>query len=112
MSQKTIKVKNLSKRFKTLKPKKGFVGALSNLVSRDYKVTKALQSVSFEIKEGEFVGVIGPNGAGKSTLIKIMTGILTPDNGYANVFGIVPYEHRQEYSQNIGVVFGQRTQMW
>ena len=111
MIQNLIKVKNVSKKFKTLKRKPGLRGALSNLISRDYKIIKALQSISFEIKEGEFVGIIGPNGAGKSTLIKTLTGILTPDKGEVKVFDLIPYKQRQKYTKNIGVVFGQRTQL-
>jgi len=112
MNENLIKVKNLSKKFKTLKRKPGFKGALTNLFSRDYKIIKALQNISFKIKEGEFVGIIGPNGAGKSTLIKTLTGILIPDKGEVKVFDLIPYKQRQKYTKNIGVVFGQRTQLW
>jgi len=107
-----IEVKNVKKEFKTLKKKAGLRSSLSTLFSRDYIVKKALNNVSFEVKEGEFVGMIGPNGAGKSTLIKVLTGILTPSAGKATVLGYVPYEQRQDYAQYIGVVFGQRTQLW
>jgi ABC-2 type transport system ATP-binding protein len=108
MTRNIIETKNLSKEFRTLN-RKSF---LRDLVSRDYKVVKALDRVSLEVKEGEFVGIIGPNGAGKSTLIKILTGILTPEKGKTSVYGFVPYEQREKYTQNIGVVFGQRTQLW
>jgi ABC-2 type transport system ATP-binding protein len=107
-----IEVKNVKKEFRTVKKKAGLKGSLKGLFSREYVVKRALANVSFEIKEGEFVGMIGPNGAGKSTLIKVLTGILTPSAGKATVLGYVPYEQRQKYAQYIGVVFGQRTQLW
>jgi len=110
--QNIIEVKNVKKEFKTLKKKAGLKGSLKGLFSREYIVKRALKGVSFEVKEGEFVGMIGPNGAGKSTLIKVLTGILTPSAGKATVLGYVPYEQRQEYAQNMGAVFGQRTQLW
>jgi ABC-2 type transport system ATP-binding protein len=112
MPENIIEVKNVKKEFKTLKKKAGLRSSLATLLSRKYKIIRALNGVSFEIKEGEFVGMIGPNGAGKSTMIKILTGILTPSSGEVNALGIVPYEDRQAYAQNIGVVFGQRTQLW
>ena len=73
---------------------------------------KALQGVDFTVKQGEFLGYIGPNGAGKSTTIKILTGIMTPSEGMVNVGKYIPYQERKSYVQNIGVVFGQKTQMW
>lgn len=106
-----IEVRNLNKEFKSLKRKEG-IKSILNLVSRDYQTIKALDSIDLEIKRGEFVGIIGPNGAGKSTLIKVMTGILTPTSGEARVLNLVPYKQRQEYSKHIGVVFGQKTQLW
>jgi len=95
-----------------LKRGKGKLAFFKTFVSRKYKIIKALRNVSFDIEEGEFVGIIGPNGAGKSTLAKIVTGILTPSYGKATVMGLVPYENRRKYTQNVGVVFGQRTQLW
>jgi ABC-2 type transport system ATP-binding protein len=112
MNETIIKVKNLSKEFQSLKHKPGLKGYMTTMFSRDYKITRALNNVSFEIKKGEFVGIVGPNGAGKSTLIKILTGILTPTKGDADVLGMIPYKQREQYSRNIGVVFGQRTQLW
>lgn len=107
-----INVKNLNKEFKTLKREPSLKGYFKTLLSRNYETKKALNSVNLEVKEGEFLGIIGPNGAGKSTLIKILTGILTPTSGEARVMGLVPYKQRQKYTKNIGVVFGQRTQLW
>jgi len=108
MSEIIIEAKNLTKEFKNLKRKSFF----RDIFSRDYKKIKALDRINLKIERGEFVGIIGPNGAGKSTLIKILTGILTPSSGSAKVLGITPYEKRKENAKNIGVVFGQRSQLW
>ena len=110
--QNIIEVKNVKKEFRTIKKKAGLKGSLKGLFSRTYIVKHALNNMSFEVKEGEFVGMIGPNGAGKSTLIKVLTGILTPSSGKATVLDYVPYEQRQDYAQYMGAVFGQRTQLW
>lgn len=107
-----IKVCNLTKEFKTNKKYPGFKGAIKSLFSTEYTVTSAVDNMNFEIEEGEVVGYIGSNGAGKSTTIKMMTGILTPTSGKVEVNGIIPYENRKENAMNIGVVFGQRTQLW
>ena len=85
---------------------------LSNFFNRKHKLVHALQNVSFSINEGDIVGYIGPNGAGKSTTIKIMSGILTPSSGDCQICGFVPWKERQEYVKNIGVVFGQKSQLW
>mgnify|MGYP004612663333 CR=1 FL=1 len=107
-----IKVENLSKEFKTNKKYPGFKGAIKSFFSREYVVKKAVENISFEIKEGEVVGYIGANGAGKSTTIKMMTGILTPSSGKVLVDGLIPYENREKNAKKIGVVFGQKTQLW
>ncbi|MDB2159529.1 ATP-binding cassette domain-containing protein [Clostridium butyricum] len=107
-----IKVCNLTKEFKTNKKYPGFKGAIKSLFSTEYTVTSAVDNMNFEIEEGQVVGYIGSNGAGKSTTIKMMTGILTPTSGKVEVNGIIPYENRTENAMNIGVVFGQRTQLW
>jgi ABC-2 type transport system ATP-binding protein len=107
-----IELKNISKEFKVLNRHEGLKGSIRDLFSRDYKTVKAVNDVSFEIQPGEMVGYLGPNGAGKSTTIKMMTGILTPSSGEIRVNGKVPYKHRTANAQNIGVVFGQRTQLW
>jgi len=107
-----IEVKNLTKEFKMNKKYPGFSGAIKSFFSREYSVTKAVDDVSFHIQEGEVVGYIGANGAGKSTTIKMMTGILTPTSGEVLVNGIIPYENRQKNAKDIGVVFGQKTQLW
>ncbi|MCI5645173.1 ATP-binding cassette domain-containing protein [Treponema porcinum] len=109
---KVISVCNVSKQFKTPKKFPGFKGALKGLFTREYTVKNAVSNISFDIEEGEIVGYLGANGAGKSTTIKMMTGILTPSSGTISIDGIVPYEKREKNAMNIGVVFGQRTQLW
>lgn len=107
-----IIVSGLTKEFKTNKKYPGFKGAIKSFFSREYTIKKAVEDISFTIDDGEIVGYIGANGAGKSTTIKMMTGILTPSSGYVEVDGIIPYEKREENARDIGVVFGQRTQLW
>lgn len=107
-----IKVYNISKEFKTNKKYPGFKGAIKSFFSREYVIKKAVDNISFHIKKGEIVGYIGANGAGKSTTIKMMTGILTPTSGSITVDGLVPYEKRKENAKHVGVVFGQKTQLW
>ena len=107
-----IKVDNITKEFKMSKKYPGFKGAIKSFFSREYISKTAVDKISFEINEGEIVGYIGANGAGKSTTIKMMTGILTPSSGIVTVNGLIPYENREENAKNIGVVFGQKTQLW
>lgn len=107
-----IEVESLSKEFKIAKRKEGAFGAVRSLFSRQYTTKVAVNDVSFQIRPGELVGYIGPNGAGKSTTIKMLTGILVPTSGRVEVRGLVPYERRVENARQIGVVFGQRTQLW
>jgi ABC-2 type transport system ATP-binding protein len=107
-----IEVDSLSKHFKILNRHEGLTGALRDLFSNDYRTVKAVDGISFAIEPGEIVGYIGPNGAGKSTTIKMMTGILKPTSGTVCVNGKDPFTNRQKNAQNIGVIFGQRTQLW
>jgi ABC-2 type transport system ATP-binding protein len=107
-----ISVKNLSKHFRTFQRREGILGGLVNLFHRDYQTLKAVENVNFEIAQGEMVGYIGPNGAGKSTTIKMLTGILVPTSGEIFSNGFVPFRQRADYVKTIGVVFGQRTQLW
>lgn len=107
-----ISIRELTKHFHTFQRREGVRGAVQNLFVRDYKTVVAVDRITFEIDRGEMVGYIGPNGAGKSTTIKMLTGILVPTSGEAQVNGFVPYAQRKEYVKTIGVVFGQRTQLW
>ncbi|MFW6380728.1 MAG: ATP-binding cassette domain-containing protein, partial [Spirochaetota bacterium] len=90
----------------------GLGGAIKGLFKREYRETHALRALSFQVDDGEILGYIGPNGAGKSTTIKILSGIMRPDSGRCVVAGMVPWENRVEHVRRIGVVFGQRTQLW
>lgn len=107
-----IFVDQLCKDFRTFKRREGVWGSIQNLFVREYRTLSAVDHVSFSIDQGEMVGYIGPNGAGKSTSIKMLTGILVPTSGEIRVNGFVPFKERSRYVKTIGVVFGQRTQLW
>lgn len=107
-----IHLENLTKEFKFKKNEPGLKGAVKGLFTGTNETKTAVNNISLDIAPGEVVGYIGANGAGKSTTIKMMTGILVPTRGKCIVNGIEPYEKRTENAQNIGVVFGQRTQLW
>ncbi|MBR6478622.1 MAG: ATP-binding cassette domain-containing protein [Lachnospiraceae bacterium] len=107
-----ITMENVSKSYKVAKRNAGFGEAWKSLFHREYETIHALKNVSFTIGDGEMVGYIGPNGAGKSSTIKILSGILTPDGGKVLVDGRVPYKDRIRHVSQIGVVFGQRSQLW
>lgn len=107
-----IEVKHISKDFVSPKKYPGLKGAIKGLFSNEKVIKKAVDDISFTISDGEIVGYIGSNGAGKSTTIKMMTGILAPTGGECLVNDINPSRQRKENAQNIGVVFGQRTQLW
>ena len=106
-----IEVEGLKKYYKIAKRDKGLMQTMRGLFKRKYEIRKAVDDISFQIKKGEIVGFIGPNGAGKSTTIKMLSGILYPDEGKLGVSGFVPYKQRKQYVKNIGVVFGQKTQL-
>ena len=112
MPEPLIQVRDLSKHFRTFHRREGIWGGLQNLFVREYRTIKAVDRVNLSIDRGEMVGYIGPNGAGKSTSIKMLTGILVPTSGEAIVNGFLPYRQRRQYVRTIGVVFGQRTQLW
>jgi ABC-2 type transport system ATP-binding protein len=107
-----IEVDDLRKRFWVAAHRRGLSGALRNLVSRAGREVLAVDGISFRVAAGEMVGYIGPNGAGKSTTIKMLTGILTPSSGRVRVAGLDPTRQRRTLASRIGVVFGQRTQLW
>ncbi len=107
-----IKVRELVKEFVVEERGAGLGGALSGLVKRNKRVVRALDGASFDIGDGDLVGYIGPNGAGKSTTIKILAGIMRPTSGAVDANGRVPWKNRVEHVRRIGVVFGQKTQLW
>ena len=107
-----IVMKGIRKEFKVLNRREGLKGSILDLFSGDYKTVVAVNDISIEIPAGQIVGYLGPNGAGKSTTIKMMTGVLEPSRGEILVNGCVPYKNRARNAENIGVVFGQRSQLW
>ncbi len=107
-----IEFEGISKTYRVAKRQAGFGNAVKALFSREYELVNALNNVSFTIRDGEMVGYIGPNGAGKSTTIKVMCGVLTPDSGSCVINGRVPWKERIAHVREIGVVFGQRSQLW
>jgi ABC-2 type transport system ATP-binding protein len=107
-----IIVENLVKVYQVAYRRPGTWGALKSLVARRYREVRALDGISFALEPGELVGYIGPNGAGKSTTVKVLAGILVPTSGRCEILGRVPWRERIEHVGQIGVVFGQRTQLW
>ncbi len=107
-----IRCEHLAKTFRVGRHAPGFFGAMRSLIHRELREVHAVADVSFAIQPGEMVACLGSNGAGKSTTIKMLTGILVPSAGAAEVFGLTPHRHRTAVAQRIGVVFGQRTQLW
>lgn len=107
-----IDVKELSKQYKVSRRSAGVGAAVKQFFRPNYEIVQAIQNLNFHIDPGEIVGYMGPNGAGKSTTIKVMSGILTPDSGHCLINGKVPWLDRKSYVSEIGVVFGQRSQLW
>lgn len=107
-----ITLEHVRKTYKVSKRDAGFLSACKSLFRKEYELIHALDDVSFTISDGEMVGYIGPNGAGKSSTIKILSGILTPEEGTCLVDGLIPWKNRTQHVKNIGVVFGQRSQLW
>lgn len=107
-----IYVENLRKEFKKTIKEPGLKGSLKSFIKPKKEIVAAVKDISFDVNEGEILGFIGPNGAGKSTVIKMLTGILTPTSGKCTINGKDPQKDRKKYVKEIGVVFGQRTQLW
>lgn len=107
-----ISAVSLSKSFRRPEKDPGMRGALKHLVRPQFRDVTAVDDVSFQVDAGESVAYVGPNGAGKSTTVKLLTGVLVPTSGEVTVCGLHPFEQRQANARNIGVVFGQRTQLW
>ncbi|MEJ9220043.1 ATP-binding cassette domain-containing protein [Paenibacillus glucanolyticus] len=107
-----IEAHNIRKEFKTPVVKEGRFSGLRTLFTREYRMKEAVRGISFQVEQGEFVGYIGPNGAGKSTTIKMLTGILHPTSGRVSIGGMNPHKERRSVVNNLGVVFGQRSQLW
>jgi ABC-2 type transport system ATP-binding protein len=112
MTESIIKVSGLRKEFKVHQRKDGLLSSVRSLFHREYKSIFAIDNVDLDVKKGEIRGLIGPNGAGKSTTIKVLSGILHPSEGSVNVMGYIPWKQREAYVRNIGVVFGQKSQLW
>ncbi len=107
-----IKAENLSKTFRIYQREEGITGYLKGFLTRDYREVDAVEDLDLEIERGEMIGYIGANGAGKSTTVKMLTGILEPSGGRIEVDGRNPHRERKKNAMNIGVVFGQKTQLW
>jgi len=107
-----ISVSNLCKTFKVRQKQQGLINSIKSLFRSEYKEIKAVDNISFDVKKGEVLGLIGPNGAGKSTTIKMLTGLLYPTSGEAHVLGYNPWKERKKLLYKLGVIFGQRSQLW
>src|SRR4026208_1682620 len=107
-----IEVTNLEKTFQTKRKTAGMRGSVRSLFKPEYSSIEAVRRLSFQMEAGELLGFLGPNGAGKSTTIKMLTGILHPTGGDAQVLGYIPWKDRQKLAYHIGTVFGQRPQLW
>lgn len=107
-----IYVENLRKEFKKTIKDPGIKGSIKSFFKPKNEIIAAVNDISFNVEKGEILGFIGPNGAGKSTVIKMLTGILTPTSGTCSINGHIPQKDRKQYVKEIGVVFGQRTQLW
>src|SRR5512142_2924870 len=107
----TILVEKLSKTYQVPEREGGFIAAVRSFFKRKYKDVKAVQEVSFRIRQGEIVGFLGPNGAGKTTTLKMLSGLLHPTSGNANVLGFTPWELKPAYLQAMTLVMGQRNRL-
>jgi ABC-2 type transport system ATP-binding protein len=107
-----IEAHDLTKTYRTYRKERGLWGSVKGLIKRQYQETRAADSVSFKIEEGEFVGFLGPNGAGKTTVLKMLSGLLNPTSGQAKVLGFVPWERRNEMKRQFSLLMGQKNALW
>src|SRR5579885_2265217 len=107
-----IEAENLQKTFRVARRRPGLLGGIRSVVDPEVRIVEAVSDLSLRVERGEMVSLVGPNGAGKSTTIKMLTGILVPTSGHIRVAGLVPMHQRRALAARIGVVFGQRTQLW
>jgi ABC-2 type transport system ATP-binding protein len=107
-----IEVKDLTKTFKVHKKKEGLLGSIQSLFKREWILKKALDGISFSIKEGEIVGLVGANGAGKTTLSKVLSGIVHPSSGQAKVLGHTPWKRSNQYRKQMALIMGQKASLW
>src|SRR6201995_1890383 len=107
-----IEAQDLTKVYRTYRKEGGLWGAVKGLVKREYQETRAADDISFQIEEGEFVGFLGPNGAGKTTVLKMLSGLLNPTSGEAQVLGFVPWERRNEMKRQFSLLMGQKNALW
>lgn len=112
MSGPIIQIDNMKKVYKVHHREEGFMNSFKSLFNRKYKLVEAVSGINLRINKGEVRGLIGPNGAGKSTTIKIMSGVLHPSTGEVRVMGMVPWQEREKFVRNLGIVFGQKSQLW
>lgn len=112
MPNKPIVVSNLKKHYRTYQKKSGLSGSLQSLFNRKYKLVKAVDDISFQIKQGELIGFIGPNGAGKTTTLKCLSGLLYPDDGEVSVLDYQPWDRQTDFLKQIAFVMGQKNQLW
>jgi ABC-2 type transport system ATP-binding protein len=112
MSSPTIEVIGLSKHFQIPQKSPGFSGAVKNLFNRTYRDVHAVKDISFNVQEGELIGFLGPNGAGKTTTLKMLSGLLHPSSGQAQVLGFVPWKRERRFQKQFTMIMGQRTQLW
>src|SRR5438045_4229895 len=107
-----IEASRLTKVYRTYRKERGLSGSIKGLVRRRYDETRAVDEVSFQIDEGEFVGFLGPNGAGKTTVLKMLSGLLNPTSGSARVLGFTPWERRDEMKRQFALLMGQKNALW
>src|SRR4051812_13251924 len=107
-----IETRNLTKVYRTYKKRPGFAGAVRGLFHREYQEVRAVDDVSFSIEEGELVGFLGPNGAGKTTVLKMLSGLLNPTSGDANVLGFTPWQRKDAMKRQISLLMGQKNALW